>query len=316
MKQYLELLKHVKDKGVLKGDRTGTGTKSVFGYQTRFDLRQGFPMVTTKKLHFKSIAIELLWLISGSTNIKFMVDNGCNIWNEWSDSDGELGDIYGKQWRSWETPKGEYIDQLTNVIERIKVKPDCRRLIVNAWNPYNVPDDSLSFAENIKNGKSALATCHSFFQLYSSEMHPNDRESEFKKQYADKLNEWDLRQSEYENKMNELNFPTRYLDLGVYLRSNDLFLGNPYNTASYALLMCMIGQEVNMIPKDLVMSIGDGHIYSNHFEQVDLQLTREPMKLPTIKLNPNIKRVVDFTWDDIELLGYNAHSHIKGDIAI
>ncbi len=315
MKQYKDFMNLVMEKGTDKGDRTGTGTRSIFGHQIRYDLRDGFPLSTLKKVHLKSIIHELLWFLKGDTNTKYLEDNGVKIWREWQREDGELGAIYSKQWREWESPNGETIDQITNVIERIKVKPDCRRLIVNAWNPSDIPDDNLSFTENVNNGKGALPPCHSFFQLYSREMHPNDRLHEFEKHYIDMIPVWDLRQSEYEAKMDELNFPTRYIDMQMYQRSCDVFLGNFFNTPSYALLLMMIGREVNMIPCDFVHTYGDAHIYNNHMEQVKILLNREPRELPTIVLNPNVNKVLDFKYEDFTLLNYNPHSKVKGVVA-
>lgn len=316
MKQIQDLLRHVMEHGTDKDDRTGTGTRSVFGYQMRFDLRYGFPLDTTKKLHTRSIIHELLWFLNGDTNNKYLEDNKVRIWREWCDENGDLGRIYGAQWRRWNSNNGESIDQITNLIERIKTNPDCRRLIVTAWNPSDLPDTTKSFSENIKNDKAALAWCHTMFQCYTRIMHPNERLWEFKKKYVDMLDEWDLKQSEYEYKMDEMNFPTRYIDLQLYQRSCDAGLGLYFNIPSYALLLMMIAQEVNMIPCDFIHSFGDLHIYKNHFDAIEEILKREPRDLPTMKLNPNIKKVLDFRYEDFELVGYDPHPTIKMKVSV
>ena len=274
MEQYLDLLKHIKNEGVLKEDRTGTGTKSVFGYQMRFDLQQGFPMVTTKKLHLKSIVHELLWFIKGDTNTKYLTDNGVRIWNEWADENGDLGPVYGAQWRNW---NNDNIDQLKNVIAQIKSNPDSRRLLVSAWNPSVMPDTSVSFSENVANGKAALPPCHAFFQFYVAD---------------------------------------GKLSCQLYQRSADVFLGVPFNIASYALLTMMVAQVCELKYGDFVHTFGDVHLYSNHFEQADLQLSRDPKPLPQMKINPNITSIFDFTFEDFELVNYEYHPHIKGEVAI
>ena len=274
MKQYLDLLQHIKEKGVKKEDRTGTGTISVFGYQMRFNLQEGFPLVTTKKLHLRSIIYELIWFINGETNIKYLKENGVTIWDEWADSNGNLGPIYGHQWRNWNS---DGIDQLQDVIYSLKNNPSSRRMIVTAWNPNIIPDSSKSFSHNVKNGKAALPPCHAFFQFYVSD-----------------------------NK----------LSCQMYQRSADVFLGVPFNIASYALLTHMIAQVCEYDVGDFIHSFGDTHIYLNHLEQVDLQLTREPMKLPKLKLNPLIKKIEDFKYEDIEILDYNSHPSIKGKISV
>ena len=274
MKQYLDLLQHIKEKGVKKEDRTGTGTISVFGYQMRFNLQEGFPLVTTKKLHLRSIIYELIWFINGETNIKYLKENGVTIWDEWADNNGNLGPIYGHQWRNWNS---DGIDQLQDVIYSLKNNPSSRRMIVTAWNPNIIPDSSKSFSHNVKNGKAALPPCHAFFQFYVSD-----------------------------NK----------LSCQMYQRSADVFLGVPFNIASYALLTHMIAQVCEYDVGDFIHSFGDTHIYLNHLEQVDLQLTREPMKLPKLKLNPLIKKIEDFKYEDIEILDYNSHPSIKGKISV
>jgi len=274
MKQYLDLLQHIKEKGVKKEDRTGTGTISVFGYQMRFNLQEGFPLVTTKKLHLRSIIHELIWFINGETNIKYLKENGVTIWDEWADSKGNLGPIYGHQWRNWNS---DGIDQLQDVIYSLKNNPSSRRMIVTAWNPNIIPDSSKSFSHNVKNGKAALPPCHAFFQFYVSD-----------------------------NK----------LSCQMYQRSADVFLGVPFNIASYALLTHMIAQVCEYDLGDFIHSFGDTHIYLNHLEQVDLQLTREPMKLPKLKLNPLVKKIEDFKYEDIEILNYNSHPSIKGKISV
>jgi len=274
MKQYLDLLQHIKEKGVKKEDRTGTGTISVFGYQMRFNLQEGFPLVTTKKLHLRSIIHELIWFINGETNIKYLKENGVTIWDEWADNNGNLGPIYGHQWRNWNS---DGIDQLQDVIYSLKNNPSSRRMIVTAWNPNIIPDSSKSFSDNVKNGKAALPPCHAFFQFYVSD-----------------------------NK----------LSCQMYQRSADVFLGVPFNIASYALLTHMIAQVCEYDVGDFIHSFGDTHIYLNHLEQVDLQLTRDPMKLPKLKLNPLVKKIEDFKYEDIEILDYNSHPLIKGKISV
>jgi thymidylate synthase len=264
MKQYLELCQHILDSGVEKGDRTGTGTKSVFGYQMRFNLQKGFPLLTTKKLHLKSIIHELLWFLKGDTNIKYLTDNGVRIWNEWADEDGDLGPVYGKQWRSWGAPDGSTIDQITNVVEEIKKNPDSRRLIVNAWNVGELD-------------KMALTPCHCLFQFYVSD---------------------------------------GKLSCQLYQRSADVFLGVPFNIASYALLTMMVAQVCDLEPGEFIHSFGDTHIYLNHLDQVNLQLSREPRTLPKMKINPEVKSIFDFTFEDFELVDYNPHPHIKGAVSV
>ena len=274
MQQYLDLLKNIVDNGVEKGDRTGTGTKSLFGHQMRFDLSEGFPMVTTKKLHLKSIIYELLWFLNGDTNIKYLNDNGVRIWNEWANEDGDLGPVYGAQWRNW---NGDGIDQITDVINQIKNNPNSRRLLVSAWNPSVMPDTSKSFEENVANNKAALPPCHAFFQFYVAD---------------------------------------GKLSCQLYQRSADVFLGVPFNIASYALFTMMVAQVCDLQPGEFVHTFGDVHLYSNHYEQAELQLSRTPKKLPTMKMNPNIKDIFEFTFEDFELLDYDPHPHIKGAVAV
>lgn len=277
MKQYLELLQHVKDNGVGKDDRTGTGTRSIFGYQMRFDLAEGFPLVTTKKIHFKSVVHELLWFIKGDTNIKYLNDNGVRIWNEWATEEGDLGPVYGSQWRDWVTPEGTIVDQLAWAINQIKTNPDSRRIIISAWNPGDLPEDGVSPSDNAANGKMALAPCHVMFQFYVNE---------------------------------------GKLSCQMYQRSADVFLGVPFNIASYALLTMMIAQICGLQPGTFVHSLGDVHIYNNHVDQVDLQLSRTPMSLPRVVLNPHVKDIDMFKYDDIELVGYDCHPGIKAPIAV
>lgn len=264
MRQYLDLLETILENGAKKEDRTGTGTISMFGHQMRFDLSKGFPMVTTKKLHLKSIIHELLWFLAGDTNIKYLTDNGVRIWNEWADEDGNLGPIYGYQWRNWPTSGGTHIDQITDVIHSIKTNPDSRRHIVSAWNVG---------ALNEMN----LPPCHILFQFYVAD---------------------------------------GKLSCQLYQRSADVFLGVPFNIASYALLTMMMAQVTDLKPGDFVHTFGDVHIYSNHFEQVKLQLTREPFPLPTMKINPDVKNIFDFKFEDFELVNYQSHPHIKGEVAV
>ena len=274
MVQYHELIKYVLKNGTVKKDRTGTGTKSVFGYQMRFDLSKGFPMVTTKKLHLKSIIYELLWFLKGDTNIKYLKENGVRIWNEWADQNGDLGPVYGYQWRNW---NGDEIDQITEIIETLKNNPDSRRMLVSAWNPSVLPDTSKSFSDNVANGKAALPPCHAFFQFYVAD---------------------------------------GKLSCQLYQRSADIFLGVPFNIASYALFTMMMAQACELEAGDFIHTFGDAHIYSNHQEQIELQLSRDPMPLPKMILNPKIKNIFDFTFDDFTLEGYEHHPHIKGAVAI
>ena len=275
MKQYLDLLQHIIDKGFQKGDRTGTGTKSVFGYQMRFNLEDGFPLLTTKKVHLRSIIHELLWLINGDTNIKYLHDNKVSIWDEWADENGDLGPIYGAQWRNW---NNEGIDQIADLIDSIKNNPNSRRHIVTAWNPSVLPDEkSKDFAQNVADGKAALPPCHAFFQFYVAD-----------------------------NK----------LSCQLYQRSADVFLGVPFNIASYSLLTMMIAQVCGLGLGDFVHTFGDVHIYNNHIEQVKLQLSREPRQLPTMKLNPEVKSIFDFKYEDFKLENYNPHDAIKADVSI
>ncbi|MBX2845388.1 MAG: thymidylate synthase [Saprospiraceae bacterium] len=264
MRQYLDLVQKILDEGSDKSDRTGTGTRSIFGHQMRFDLSKGFPCVTTKKLHLRSIIHELLWFLKGDTNIKYLKDNGVRIWDEWADENGDLGPVYGYQWRSWPTHDGRSIDQIKNLIEQIKNKPDSRRHIVSAWNPAFIED-------------MALPPCHTLFQFYVAD---------------------------------------GKLSCQLYQRSADVFLGVPFNIASYALLTMMMAQVCDLEPGDFVHTFGDAHLYSNHFEQAQLQLTRTPRVLPTLKINPAIKDLFEFKFEDFELLNYDPHPHIKAVVAV
>ena len=264
MHQYIDLLKHVISTGVEKSDRTGTGTKSVFGYQMHFDLQKGFPLLTTKKLHTRSIFHELLWFIRGETNTKYLKENGVTIWDDWADENGELGPVYGSQWRAWKSPDGREIDQLSEVISQIKKNPDSRRLIVSAWNVGEID-------------KMKLPPCHAFFQFYVSD---------------------------------------GKLSCQLYQRSADIFLGVPFNIASYAALTMMVAQVCNLQPGTFVHTLGDAHIYSNHFEQVNLQLVRDPRPLPQLILNPAVKNIFDFTYEDMTIVNYDPHPHIKGAVAV
>ena len=274
MQQYLDLVKRALHEGAVKGDRTGTGTRSVFGHQMRFDLSEGFPLVTTKKIHLKSVIYELLWFIKGDTNIEYLTENGVRIWNEWADENGNLGPVYGHQWRNWNS---EGVDQLINVIETLKTNPNSRRMLVSAWNPSVLPDTSKSFSENVANGKAALPPCHAFFQFYVAD---------------------------------------GKLSCQLYQRSADIFLGVPFNIASYALLTEMMAQVCGFQAGEFIHTLGDAHIYTNHMEQVELQLSREPKSLPTLKLNPNINDILDFDYEDIEILNYDPHPGIKGKVAV
>ena len=264
MKQYLDLMQHVLDNGTIKNDRTGTGTKSVFGYQMRFNLENGFPMLTTKKLHLKSIIYELLWFLKGDTNVKYLQENGVRIWNEWADENGDLGHIYGYQWRSWPDYNGGHTDQISEVIETLKSNPDSRRIIVSSWNVGDIP-------------MMALPPCHAFFQFYVAD---------------------------------------GKLSLQLYQRSADIFLGVPFNIASYSLLLLMMAQVTGLKPGEFIHTLGDAHIYTNHFEQVNEQLKRTPRQLPKMILNPDIKNIFDFKFEDFTLEGYDPMPHIKGIVAV
>ncbi|MDB5190479.1 MAG: thymidylate synthase [Segetibacter sp.] len=264
MQQYLKLLQHIIDNGATKSDRTGTGTTSVFGYQMRFDLNEGFPLVTTKKLHLKSIIYELLWFLKGETNTKYLTDNGVSIWNEWADENGELGPVYGKQWRSWQGADGKVIDQISEVIKQIKTNPDSRRMIVSAWNVAELPD-------------MALMPCHALFQFYVAD---------------------------------------GKLSCQLYQRSADVFLGVPFNIASYALLTMMVAQVCDLEYGDFIHTFGDVHLYSNHVEQANLQLSREPFALPQMKINPVVKDIFGFSFEDFKLENYQCHPAIKAPVAV
>lgn len=277
MKQYLDLMRHVLEHGHKKTDRTGTGTISVFGYQMRFDLQQGFPLITTKKCHLRSIIHELLWFLKGETNIEYLKANGVSIWDEWATAEGELGPVYGAQWRSWQAADGRVIDQISQLIADIKRTPDSRRLIVSAWNPALLPDTSVSPKENAAMGKQALPPCHTLFQFYV-----NDGK----------------------------------LSCQLYQRSADIFLGVPFNIASYALLTLMVAQVCGLQPGDFVHTFGDAHLYLNHLQQVETQLARQPYPLPQMQLNPAVNDIFAFTIADFTLQNYQAHPHIKAPVAI
>jgi len=277
MKQYLDLMRHVLEHGHKKTDRTGTGTISVFGYQMRFDLQQGFPLVTTKKCHLRSIIHELLWFLKGETNIGYLKENGVSIWDEWATEEGELGPVYGAQWRSWQAADGRVVDQISQLIADIKRTPDSRRLIVSAWNPALLPDTSKSPKENAASGKQALPPCHTLFQFYV-----NDGK----------------------------------LSCQLYQRSADIFLGVPFNIASYALLTMMVAQVCKLQPGEFVHTFGDAHLYLNHLEQVNTQLARQPHPLPVMQLNPEVDDIFNFKLEDFTLLNYIAHPHIKAPVAI
>jgi thymidylate synthase len=264
MQQYLDLMRKVRDHGVAKTDRTGTGTRSIFGHQMRFDLAQGFPLVTTKKVHLKSVIHELIWFLNGDTNTAYLNANGVSIWNEWADEKGDLGPVYGRQWRSWAAPDGRTIDQITEVVQTLRTTPDSRRMIVSAWNPADVPD-------------MALAPCHCLFQFYVSEGR---------------------------------------LSCQLYQRSADVFLGVPFNIASYALLTLMMAQVTNLQPGEFVHTLGDAHLYLNHLDQADLQLARPPRVLPHIEINPEVRSIFAFKFDDFRLTGYDPHPHIKAEVAV
>src|SRR6266478_3810820 len=264
VRQYLDFMRHVRDHGHRKDDRTGTGTLSVFGYQMRFDLAAGFPLLTTKRVHTRSIIHELLWFLAGDTNVRYLRDNGVTIWDEWADANGDLGPIYGYQWRSWPAPDGRHIDQLSEVLAQIRKNPDSRRLVVSAWNVADIP-------------RMALAPCHALFQFYVADGR---------------------------------------LSCQLYQRSADIFLGVPFNIASYALLTHMIAQQCDLEPGEFIHTLGDVHIYNNHFEQARLQLNREPLKLPRMRINPSVNSIFEFNYEDFELIGYEAHPHIKAEVAV
>ena len=274
MKQYHDLVKHVLENGTEKSDRTGTGTKSVFGYQMRFDLQDGFPLVTTKKLHLKSIIYELLWFLKGETNIGYLKDNGVKIWDAWANENGDLGPVYGFQWRNW---NNDNIDQISQLIHTIKNNPDSRRMLISAWNPSVLPDTNKTFSENVKLGNAALPPCHAFFQFYVAN-----------------------------NK----------LSCQLYQRSADIFLGVPFNIASYALLTEMIAHVCNLQAGDFVHTFGDAHIYKDHFDQMELQLEREPRTLPELKINKKVESIFDFKFEDFEVINYDPHPHIKGKVSV
>jgi len=277
MQQYLDLMRHVRDKGVEKGDRTGTGTRSIFGHQMRFDLAAGFPLVTTKKVHLKSIIYELLWFLKGDTNTQYLRDNGVSIWDEWATDSGDLGPVYGYQWRTWPLPSGGAIDQIAEVIEQLRTRPDSRRLIVSAWNPAQLPDESISPQANVEQGRMALAPCHAFFQFYVAD---------------------------------------GKLSCQLYQRSADIFLGVPFNIASYALLTLMVAQVTGLQPGEFIHTLGDAHLYLNHLEQADKQLARELKPLPQMTLNKAVSDIFSFSYEDFTLQAYEPHPGIAAPIAI
>lgn len=277
MKPYLALLNHILEKGVAKGDRTGTGTHSVFGYQMRFDLQEGFPMVTTKKLHLKSIIHELLWFLKGDTNNRYLQENGVRIWDEWATESGDLGPIYGKQWVAWEKPNGETINQIAEVIQTLRKNPNSRRMLVSAWNPADLPDESMSPQQNVEEGRMALATCHAFFQFYVA----NGR-----------------------------------LSCQLYQRSADTFLGVPFNIASYALLTHMIAQQAGLDVGEFIWTGGDVHLYNNTIEQAQLQITRAPYPLPKLVIKRQPDSIFDYQYDDFEIVNYQSHPHIKAQVSV
>lgn len=277
MRQYLDLMQYVLDNGTQKSDRTGTGTRSVFGHQMRFDLSAGFPLITTKKCHLRSIIHELLWFLAGDTNTAYLKENGVSIWDEWATESGELGPVYGAQWRNWPAPDGTSIDQIRDVIDQIRTNPDSRRLLVSAWNPAVLPQAGVSPRDNAAQGLQALPPCHTLFQFYVADGR---------------------------------------LSCQLYQRSADIFLGVPFNIASYALLTMMVAQVSGLEPGDFVHTFGDVHLYSNHIEQAQLQLSRTPYSLPTMKINPEVKDLFAFRFEDFELVDYQAHPHIKAPVAI
>jgi len=277
MRQYLDLMRHVLEHGVRREDRTGTGTLSVFGWQMRFDLEAGFPAVTTKRLHLRSIIHELLWFLRGETNIRYLHEHGVTIWDEWATEDGELGPIYGRQWRAWRTPDGRVIDQIAQAVEQIRTRPHSRRILVSAWNVADLPDEGMSPQDNVRAGRMALAPCHTFFQFYVA---------------------------------------GGRLSCQLYQRSADIFLGLPFNIASYALLTMMMAQVTGLRPGELVHTLGDAHLYLNHLEQARTQLAREPRPLPVMRINPEVRDIFAFRYEDFELVGYDPHPPIKAPVAV
>ncbi|MCW8126769.1 thymidylate synthase [Microbulbifer halophilus] len=277
MKQYLDLMRHVRDNGTRKSDRTGTGTLSVFGYQMRFDLNEGFPLITTKKCHLRSIIHELLWFLKGDTNIAYLKENGVRIWDQWVDENGDLGPVYGYQWRSWPTPDGRHIDQISQLLQQLESRPDSRRLLVSAWNPADLPDEGVSPSDNAAAGRMALAPCHALFQFYVADGR---------------------------------------LSCQLYQRSADIFLGVPFNIASYSLLTLMMAQVCGLQPGEFVHTFGDAHLYSNHMEQVEEQLQREPRPLPRMEINPYVKDLFDFEYGHFKLADYDPHPHIPAPVAV
>ncbi len=277
MRQYLELMRHVLEHGVRKEDRTGTGTLSIFGWQMRFDLSEGFPAVTTKRLHLRSIIHELLWFLRGETNIGYLHEHGVTIWDEWATEDGELGPIYGRQWRAWRTPDGRVVDQIAQVVEQLRTRPHSRRILVSAWNVADLPDEGVSPQDNVRAGRMALAPCHTFFQFYVADGR---------------------------------------LSCQLYQRSADIFLGLPFNIASYALLTLMMAQVTGLRPGELIHTLGDAHLYLNHLEQARTQLAREPRPLPVMRINPAVRDIFDFRYEDFELVGYDPHPPIKAPVAV
>ncbi len=277
MQPYLELMRRIRETGTRKGDRTGTGTLSVFGHQMRFDLNEGFPLVTTKKVALRAIIHELLWFLRGDTNLAYLHEHDVHIWDEWADEDGNLGPIYGHQWRSWPAPDGRHIDQIRQVIDQLRHNPDSRRILVSAWNVADLPDESVSPQENVRAGRMALAPCHTLFQFYVAEGR---------------------------------------LSCQLYQRSADVFLGVPFNIASYSLLTLMLAQVCDLQPGEFIHTFGDAHLYLNHLEQADLQLSREPRLLPVMRLNPEVRDLFAFRFEDFELVGYDPHPHIKAPISV
>ena len=277
MRQYLDLMRHVLEHGVRREDRTGTGTLSIFGWQMRFDLAEGFPAVTTKRLHLRSIIHELLWFLRGETNIRYLHEHGVTIWDEWATEDGELGPIYGRQWRAWRTPDGRTVDQIAQVLEQLRTRPHSRRILVSAWNVADLPDEGVSPQDNVRAGRMALAPCHTFFQFYVAEGR---------------------------------------LSCQLYQRSADIFLGLPFNIASYALLTMMVAQVTGLEPGELIHTLGDAHLYLNHLEQARTQLARAPRPLPRMRINPEVRDLFAFRYEDFELVGYDPHPPIKAPVAV
>lgn len=316
-KQYLNILEELLKNAKFKADRTGTGTYSVFGRQIRADLREGFPLLTTKKIFTRSILHELLWFVKGETNVKYLNDNNVHIWDEWALEDGELGPIYGKMWRNWPNPNGESIDQIEYIVNLLKNNPYSRRQIVSGWNPALLPVEGLSHAENVQSGRQALPPCHTLFQFYVEDMTLQERLKHATKTKPETVKHLNTNEEDKLSKMlNDLNIEDKYLSCQLYQRSGDIFLGVPFNIASYAFLTHMFAQIAHMVPKEFIHTFGDIHLYSNHIEQAREQLSRELYDFPTLKIKNRNQNIDEFEFDDFEIIDYKFHPYIKAPIAI